>query len=219
MSAHSPTVQESDLSARAKIREAAMGLFAASGFGVSLRTVAQAAGVSPGLVVHHFGSKDGLRAAVDESVLRLFLERFETLPQTLPADLLARAMSVAISDVIGGSPEIRGYLRRCLLDETPAGTTILDELVVSVERGLGLLEQAGGLRPDSDPEWRPYQVLSVILGPLLMEPVMQRHLGEPVYSPDAVRRRTAANLDFVARGIFSPAVAPGPATGEDSATG
>ncbi|MGD0372354.1 MAG: TetR/AcrR family transcriptional regulator [Candidatus Dormibacteria bacterium] len=209
MSTHSPTVQESDLSARAKIRETALGLFATSGFGVSLRTIARAAGVSPGLVVHHFGSKDGLRAAVDESVLNLFLDRFDALPKTLPADLLARAMSDAISEVIGGGAEVRSYLRRCLLDETPAGTTILDQLVASVERGLGLLEQAGGLRPDSDPEWRTFQVLSVIIGPLLMEPVIQRHMSEPVYSPDAVRRRTASNLDFVARGIFSPAVSSG----------
>ena len=43
----SPTLPDSDLSARAKIREAALRLFGTSGFGVSLRTIAQAAGVSP----------------------------------------------------------------------------------------------------------------------------------------------------------------------------
>ena len=59
----------------------------------------------------------------------------------------------------------------------------------------------------------------MILGPLLMEPVMQRHLGEPVYSPDAVRRRTAANLDFVARGIFSPAVSSGTVVRDDHTPG
>jgi AcrR family transcriptional regulator len=205
MSSRSPTVQEADLSARAKIREAALGLFGSSGFGVSLRTVAQAAGVSPGLVIHHFGSKDGLRAAVDASVLALFLEQFELLPKDLPADRLARAMGDIFSGVLGTSPEIRQYLRRCLLDETPAGTTIFDEVVAATRRGLALLERAGGIRADSDPEWRPFQVLSVILGPLLMEPVVQRHIGEPAYAPEVVRRRTAANLDFVSRGLFTPA--------------
>jgi AcrR family transcriptional regulator len=198
-------VQESDLSARAKIREAALGLFGTSGFGVSLRTIAEAAGVSPGLVMHHFGSKDGLRTAVDESVLAVFLERFEVLPKDLPADQLSRQMADIIADIIGTSPAIRQYLRRSLLEETPAGATIFDEMLASTEQGLALLEQAGGLRTDSDAEWRPFQVLSVILGPLLMEPVMQRHIGEPAYSPDAVRRRTAANLDFVSRGLFTPA--------------
>ena len=202
VSTRSPTVQESDLSARAKIREAALGLFGSSGFGVSLRTVAQAAGVSPGLVIHHFGSKDGLRAAVDASVLALFLEQFEILPKDLPADRLSRAMADIISDVLGPSPDIRQYLRRCLLDETPAGTTIFDELVAATRRGLELLGRAGGIRSDSDPEWRPFQVLSVILGPLLMEPVMQRHIGEPAYAPEVVRRRTSANLDVLSRGLF-----------------
>jgi AcrR family transcriptional regulator len=198
----SPTVQDSDLSARAKIREAALGLFGTSGFGVSLRTIAQAAGVSPGLVIHHFGSKDGLRAAVDESVLAVFLERFDSLPKDLPADRLSRAMADIFSDVLGPSPDIRQYLRRCLLDETPAGTTIFDEMVAATRRGLELLERRGGIRSDADPEWRPFQVLSVVLGPLLMEPVMQRNIGEPAYAPDVVRRRTSANLDFLSRGLF-----------------
>jgi len=203
VSTRSPTVQESDLSARAKIRETALALFATSGFGVSLRTIAGDAGVSPGLVVHHFGSKDGLRAAVDKSVLAVFLDRFEILPKDLPADRLARAMADIFSDVLGTSPDIRRYLRRCLLDETPAGAAIFDEVVAATRRGLELLERAGGIRADSDPEWRPFQVLSVILGPLLMEPVIQRHIGEPAYAPDVVRRRTAANLDFVSRGLFT----------------
>ncbi|MGD0448282.1 MAG: TetR/AcrR family transcriptional regulator [Candidatus Dormibacteria bacterium] len=205
MSMRSPTVQDSDLSARAKIREAALRLFGTSGFGVSLRAIAQAAGVSPGLVIHHFGSKDGLRAAVDESVLAVFLERFDSLPKDLPADLLSRAMATVFSDVLGPSPDIRQYLRRCLLDETPAGTTIFDEMVAATQRGLEMLGRAGGIRADSDPEWRPFQVLAVVLGPLLLEPVMQRHLGEPAYAPDVVRRRTAANLDVLSRGLFTPA--------------
>ncbi|MGA3183439.1 MAG: TetR/AcrR family transcriptional regulator [Candidatus Dormibacteria bacterium] len=202
----SPTVQDSDLSARAKIREAALGLFGTAGFGVSLRTVAQAAGVSPGLVIHHFGSKDGLRAAVDESVLAVFLERFDALPKDLPADRLSRAMANVFSDVLGPNADIRQYLRRCLLDETPAGTTIFDDMVAATRRGLELLERAGGIRADSDPEWRPFQVLSIVLGPLLMEPVMQRHIGEPAYAPEVVRRRTAANLDVLSRGLFTTAV-------------
>src|ERR1039458_8758574 len=159
MSMRSPTVQDSDLSARAKIREAALGLFGTSGFAVSLRTIAQAAGVSPGLVVHHFGSKDGLRAAVDASVLALFVERVEILPKDLPADQLSRAMANSLSDVLGPSPDIRQYLRRCLLDETPAGTTIFDELVAATRRGLVLLERAGGIRADPHAERRPAPLL------------------------------------------------------------
>ena len=50
-----------DRTTRAVIRDEALALFAAEGpAGVSLRRVAAAAGVAPGLIVHHFGSKEGL---------------------------------------------------------------------------------------------------------------------------------------------------------------
>jgi TetR/AcrR family transcriptional regulator, regulator of cefoperazone and chloramphenicol sensitivity len=56
-----------DLTARARIREAAIELFADRGIGpATIRDIAAAAGVSSGLVRHHFGSKEGLRQACDE---------------------------------------------------------------------------------------------------------------------------------------------------------
>ena len=63
---------DSDLTTKARIRDTAMELFGAEGVAAtSLRSVAAAAGVSPGLVVHHFGSKQGLVRAVDEAVARV----------------------------------------------------------------------------------------------------------------------------------------------------
>ncbi|MFC9996736.1 TetR family transcriptional regulator [Nocardia sp. NPDC127526] len=57
-----------DLTTRARIRDAAITVFGEQGFGVGVRAIAAAAGVSPGLVIHHFGSKDGLREACDDHV-------------------------------------------------------------------------------------------------------------------------------------------------------
>ena len=46
-----------DLTARARIRDAALALFAERGTdGATIRDIAKAAGVSGGLVRHHFGS-------------------------------------------------------------------------------------------------------------------------------------------------------------------
>ena len=61
----------SDLTAAARIRQAAIIRFAQDGFGVGLRTIAADAGVTAGLITHHFGSKEGLRQACDAEVLRL----------------------------------------------------------------------------------------------------------------------------------------------------
>src|SRR5215475_13606540 len=58
-----------DLTARARIREAAMHQFAEHGFErTTIRGIAAAAGVSGGLVRHHYGSKQELKDAVDEHV-------------------------------------------------------------------------------------------------------------------------------------------------------
>ena len=59
----------------ARIRDAAITEFANNGVaGTSVRAIAAAADVSPGLVIHHFGSKDQLRVACDEHVAGIIRE-------------------------------------------------------------------------------------------------------------------------------------------------
>ncbi|MFI7693819.1 TetR/AcrR family transcriptional regulator [Nonomuraea sp. NPDC049655] len=61
-----------DLTARARIREAALLHFGEHGFeGATTRAVAGTAGVTPGLLRHHYGSEQALREACDEHLIRL----------------------------------------------------------------------------------------------------------------------------------------------------
>ena len=61
-----------DLTARARIREAALEHFAREGYErATIRAIAQTAGVSPGLLRHHYGSKDALRVACDDYVFEM----------------------------------------------------------------------------------------------------------------------------------------------------
>ena len=58
-----------DLTARARIRDSAFRLIATEGArGATLRAIAKEAGVSSPLVLHHFGSKQGVIEAVEEWV-------------------------------------------------------------------------------------------------------------------------------------------------------
>jgi AcrR family transcriptional regulator len=58
-----------DRTAKARIRDAAIASFSENGIaGTTARKVATAAGVSPGLVIHHFGSMEDLRVACDEHI-------------------------------------------------------------------------------------------------------------------------------------------------------
>ena len=68
-------IEKDDLRAAAVIRETAMRLFAERGAAaVTVREIAAAAGVSAGLVIHHYGSKDGLKDAVDRRAVAFFEE-------------------------------------------------------------------------------------------------------------------------------------------------
>jgi hypothetical protein len=61
-----------DLTARARIRDAALAQFAERGYaGTTIKGIAEAAGFSIGLVQHHFGAKNGLRLACDELVIEV----------------------------------------------------------------------------------------------------------------------------------------------------
>src|SRR5450756_1214862 len=76
-----------DLTSSARIREAAMHLFAERGFdATSIRDVAAEAGVSPSLVVHHFKSKAQLKAATDARLTAVLTEMLAELPTGEAAD-------------------------------------------------------------------------------------------------------------------------------------
>ena len=134
--------------------------------------------------------------------MHTLLQRFEGIQWELPADELSRTMGDVFSDVIGASPVVSQYVRWSLLESTPASKTIFDELLALTNARLGQLQLAGALWESSGPQWRPYQLLFVILGTLLFEPAVQSHFDQSVYEPDLRRERTAANYDLLSHGML-----------------
>jgi len=115
-------VQE-DLTGRARLRDAAIECFAARGFGESLRAIAARAGVTAGLVRHHFGSKEELRAECDATVL----ERYRTLKvdgmNTPPSQLF----STLPASREGGILMV--YILRSVRDGGPAGREFVEGMI------------------------------------------------------------------------------------------
>jgi AcrR family transcriptional regulator len=117
-----------DLTARARIRDAALRQFAEHGFeAATIRGIAEAAGVSPGLVQHHFGSKEGLRRACDEAVLDLVRRKVRAYEEGQLTDPTFLAQLYA-----AGRPLVR-YLARALAETSPAAEALVDELVERTE--------------------------------------------------------------------------------------
>ncbi len=112
-----------DLTSRARIRDAALHEFGERGFeGATIRGIAEAAGVSPGLVQHHFGSKDGLRRACDEAVLDLVRRKIAAIEagELANPSILAALYASAL-------PLVR-YVARAVADDSPASATLVDEI-------------------------------------------------------------------------------------------
>jgi len=202
-------VAKSDLTGRARLREAALELFAERGFeATSTRAVAAVAGVSPALVTRHFGSKEGLRAAVDEHVLGRIGEQLAGLD---PAGGLMESLGEVSARVFGADPVLRGYLRHVLLEDSEASAALFGRLLSGARAEVDRLSAVHG--GGADEEWAPFQMLCLILGPLLLERVMQPNLDEPMFDPETLARRSAANQRLLLRGFYSLSGSPEGADG------
>ena len=125
-----------DLTARARIRHAALLQFGEHGYDrATIRGIADAAGVSSGLVRHHFGSKEALRDACDEYLIRV-IERINDQAMTDGVDGDANYVALAAASL---GPYQR-YLARSLVD---GGTSaVFEELVRMTEAWLVGAEKA-----------------------------------------------------------------------------
>ena len=182
-----------DRTARAIIRDEALRLFAAGGpEGVTVRQIAAAAGVSPGLVLHHFGSKEGLRQAVDEQVLGLFDRMLGEMTGEHAADLYDSAASGSVAEAIvkhlpADSP-IPWYLRRLLLADGDAGRELFRRLFRLSAATLDALAAAGMAAPGADPAVRAAFLLVNDLAVLLLRDHLAEVLGaDPLSGPGMTR--------------------------------
>ncbi len=117
-----------DLTARARIRDAALAEFGEHGFeGATIRGIADAAGVSPGLVQHHFGSKEALRQACDDAVMDLVRQK---LAATRDGSITSPAF---LAGLYAAAPPLVRYLARAIVDGSPAAASLVDEVVAASE--------------------------------------------------------------------------------------
>ncbi|MBL1076113.1 TetR family transcriptional regulator [Nocardia sp. 2] len=134
-----------DLTTRARIRDAAVTVFGDQGFGVGVRAIAAAAGVSPGLVIHHFGSKDGLREACDNHVREVIrTAKTEYVQHPSPGGLLQQ-----LAEIEDFAPHM-AYLMRSFQAGGALTLSFYEHMLADVEEYLRLGVEAGTLRAPRD---------------------------------------------------------------------
>jgi TetR/AcrR family transcriptional regulator, regulator of cefoperazone and chloramphenicol sensitivity len=167
-----------DLTARARIRDAAIAQFAEHGFRTAtIKSIADAAGVSTGLVQHHFGTKERLREACDQAAVERVQRQLEVVAH---ADREVTSPDFA-SALYASSPLLVRYLIRLLLEDGPAGTTLFDALAAGTERFLS--DAAPDLFPRGSRHAREGATMMAVM-----------HLGAATLR-EQVERRTGASLD------------------------
>jgi len=153
-----------DLTTRARIRDAAVARYAREGFGVGLRAIAEDAGVSAALILHHFGSKDGLRAACDAHVLRLVREGKEQALVTGGAqDLLLQLASM------DQYAPLVGYALRSMQAGGAPAREFVEHFVADAEVYIAAAVAAGSMRPSRDEKARARYLTVQGLGALLLD--------------------------------------------------
>ena len=178
-----PRAGDQDLTAKARIRNAALDLYASQGEDrTSMRAIAAAAGVTVGLLVHHYGTKDRIRDAVEELVIDYFRQAIARAPADGTPAGVAAGRNAAVTEMLAANPEVVNYMRRALLDPAgPRGQLLerLTELSSTEVSELRRTGQASVKRAESA------QVIGVMirqLGHLFLQPMldaMWRQLASP----------------------------------------
>jgi TetR/AcrR family transcriptional regulator, regulator of cefoperazone and chloramphenicol sensitivity len=195
----------SDLTAKAQLREVALRLFAERGVGAtSVRSIAAAAGVSPGLVIHHYGSKDGLRAAVDEAVVARITRALGEVPLDGSGGEVIEQRAEVLARALQPQPAVFQYIARALSEDSEGADELFRRLFAAA-RADRALEDAGAIRADSDPFWRALQQLVLIVGPLLLRRPIERELGGSLLERENFERWMRATADLLRRGLYTEA--------------
>ena len=186
-----------DLTTSARIRDAALVRFGRDGFAASgIRAIASDAGVSPALVLHHFGSKDGLRRACDEHVARWIRDIKTAQAEDPAAGLDGWTAKVREFDWL------RDYLVRALTDGSELAAALLSSLADDAEAYLSRWEANGLVRGAEEPAARAAYLTATSLGVLILRPLLARHLGVPD-GPEVEISLSRAAMDMFAHGLFS----------------
>lgn len=198
-------IDEADLSTRARIRDAALLRFGADGFErATVRAIAKQAGVSPALVIHHFGSKERLQAACTQAVVDEFLSGKEALLGSAAAETLRGWLA----DVERFRPYL-DYLARLLVEDAPAADEVFDALLAATGAMLAEQTTAGLLRPSSDPQATALIITLHGVAPLLLQRQIARTMGEGAahgpapLSSAALLRLTLPSMEMYTHGLYA----------------
>lgn len=190
-----PRATNEDLTAKARIRNTALDMYAQHGEDrVSLRAIAAEAGVTLGLVQHHFKTKAGLRKAVDQLVVDYFAQAIgEVSTQGSPVDVAA-ARDDAVRRMLVANPPVVNYIRRSVLEASADRMHLLDVLVELTRREVSALRDAGVASTKRRESTQVVAVLVRQMGELLLQPFVDATWQRVAHGDDGTKPRLSVTI-------------------------
>ncbi|WP_341718860.1 helix-turn-helix domain-containing protein [Micromonospora sp. FIMYZ51] len=175
-----------DRTAKAIIRDAALELFGEQWpTAASLKQVAERAGVSQSLIIKHYGSRDGLIAAVDAHVLGVLGNALEALADPTGASPPERFLASA--DALS-APAASRYLAHLLVGNTSRSVEAYRLLQGFADSLMGRMAEAGAVAQDVDRAQLAVVLLAHELSIILLRDRIADVLGADPMGRDGLRR-------------------------------
>lgn len=191
------TVDPDDLTARARIRDAALREFGDKGYdGATIRGIAARAGVSSGLLRHHFGSKQELRDACDEYLVKTMRD----INEQVQANVERGDVHYVSARIPVG--QYQAYITRALV-EGSAGQ-LFDEMVAMTEGWLAVADQNRAYLAAVDVKSRAAVITAMALAVPLLQQHVSRGLGVDIDSPEGDLKMAATLVDVYANPLLTP---------------
>ncbi len=183
-----------DLTARARIRDAAIKLFTERGIeGASIRDIAGEAGVSSGLLRHHFGSKDELRRACDEYARDRLFELGRELVDEVGLE------NINVTTIQPVSFPLQTYLARSMMDGSETAVALFLQTVEYGEQWA----RTHGVVTDDYRAWSA--VITVMkLGVFALRDLLELALGADIAAEPGYARLTRAFVDIFSQPLLTP---------------
>jgi TetR/AcrR family transcriptional regulator, regulator of cefoperazone and chloramphenicol sensitivity len=189
-----------DRTARARIRDEALRLVAERGpDAVTIREIAAAAGISPALIIRHYGGKDALLAALDEHVVTSFEAVLAAATQR--SDPFGAGLADLITAELPPDSPIPAYLARLLTTGGPVGTALFTKLHAISRHALDEMVRAGTAEPGADPDVRAAVLLVNDLAVLILRARLSDLLGTDPLSSEGLQRWGAEVLAIYRDGL------------------
>ena len=148
---------------RAAVLDAAERLFAEEGFAAtSMRDISTASGISHPLIHHHFGSKEGLYAAVKRRLVEGYARRFPRAARAANRPVSVRAEMRRIMTFLGNSPMLLRLCLRTRLDRDKQVWPGEPDMLDTLRRRVAVSQERGLIRDDLDPTHLSLMMLGLV---------------------------------------------------------